>query len=182
MNGGEWLRRVAAQIVSGIGFLGAGIIFKEGLNVRGLNTAATLWCSAAIGTMCGAGLFPFAAVATGFVIAVNLLLRPLVRLIHVQSLSTTELESRYAISIICHREAEAHVRALLLRELTVNLHIQEIESENIEGTDRVEVSALVRADQRQDRALEQIIGRLSLEPRVTAARWRFEVTADAGDH
>ena len=44
---------VAAQIVSGIGFMGAGIIFKEGLNVRGLNTAATLWCSAAIGALPG---------------------------------------------------------------------------------------------------------------------------------
>ena len=40
--------RVAAQVVSGIGFLGAGVIFKEGLSVRGLNTAATLWCSAAV--------------------------------------------------------------------------------------------------------------------------------------
>jgi MgtC family len=47
--------RVAAQVVSGIGFLGAGIIFREGLNVRGLNTAATLWCSAAIGVLAGAG-------------------------------------------------------------------------------------------------------------------------------
>jgi putative Mg2+ transporter-C (MgtC) family protein len=40
--------RVAAQVLSGIGFLGAGVIFREGLNDRGLNTAATLWCSAAI--------------------------------------------------------------------------------------------------------------------------------------
>jgi putative Mg2+ transporter-C (MgtC) family protein len=39
--------RVAAQVVSGIGFLGAGLIFREGMSVRGLNTAATLWCSAA---------------------------------------------------------------------------------------------------------------------------------------
>jgi len=46
--------RVAAQVVSGIGFLGAGLIFREGLNVRGLNTAATLWCSAAIGALAGA--------------------------------------------------------------------------------------------------------------------------------
>src|SRR6202035_5274009 len=45
--------RVAAQVVSGIGFLGAGIIFREGLNVRGLNTAATLWCSAAVGLLAG---------------------------------------------------------------------------------------------------------------------------------
>lgn len=76
--------RVAAQIVSGIGFMGAGIIFKEGLNVRGLNTAATLWCSAAIGALCGAGFFFHALIATTFVIAVNAVLRPLVRLVERQ--------------------------------------------------------------------------------------------------
>jgi putative Mg2+ transporter-C (MgtC) family protein len=47
--------RIAAQVVTGIGFLGAGVIFKEGLNVRGLNTAATLWCSAAVGLLAGEG-------------------------------------------------------------------------------------------------------------------------------
>src|SRR5258706_13493926 len=56
--------RVAAQVVSGIGFLGAGLIFREGTSVRGLNTAATLWCSAAIGVPAGggqAGLCPLRA-------------------------------------------------------------------------------------------------------------------------
>jgi putative Mg2+ transporter-C (MgtC) family protein len=48
--------RVAAQVVSGIGFLGAGLIFKEGLSVHGLNTAATLRCSAAVGVVAGAKL------------------------------------------------------------------------------------------------------------------------------
>ena len=43
--------RIAAQIVSGIGFLGAGVIMRDGMNVRGLNTAATLWCSAGIGVL-----------------------------------------------------------------------------------------------------------------------------------
>ena len=57
--------RIAAQVVSGIGFLGAGLIFREGLSVRGLNTAATLWCSAAIGVLAGAGYPAHAAVATG---------------------------------------------------------------------------------------------------------------------
>ncbi len=44
---------IAAQVVSGIGFLGAGVIMREGMNIRGLNTAATLWCSAGIGVLCG---------------------------------------------------------------------------------------------------------------------------------
>lgn len=168
--------RVAAQIVSGIGFLGAGIIFKEGLNVRGLNTAATLWCSAAVGTLCGAGFYAHAALAAAFIIAVNLLLRPLVRLIGRQPIPTSEIESNYAIAIVCHGEAEAHVRALLLRDMGSVLHVRELESSNIEDSNRVEVTASVRADDRQDRLLEQIIGRLSLEPLVTSARWRFVTT------
>jgi putative Mg2+ transporter-C (MgtC) family protein len=48
--------RIAAQVVTGIGFLGAGVILREGINVHGLNTAATLWCSAMVGTLAGAGL------------------------------------------------------------------------------------------------------------------------------
>lgn len=167
--------RIAAQVVSGIGFLGAGIIFKEGLNVRGLNTAATLWCSAAVGTLCGAGFYVHAVIATAFIIGVNLLLRPLVQAIGRQPIATTELDSNYAIAIVCHGEAEAHIRALLLRDMGSTLHIRELESSNIEDSNRVEVSASVRADERQDRLLEQIIGRLSLEPLVTSARWRLEV-------
>lgn len=172
--------RVAAQIVSGIGFLGAGIIFKEGFNVRGLNTAATLWCSAAVGVMCGAGFYAHAVIATLFIISVNLLLRPLVSLIDRQPASSTENGMRYAVSIVCLGDAEAHVRALLLRDLGPLLHIQDLESSNIEDSNRVEVNAFFRADSNQDPLLEQIIGRLSLEPMVTSVRWRY-VTSDDGD-
>lgn len=63
--------RVAAQIVSGIGFLGAGAILREGVNVRGLTTAAALWVSAAIGTAVGLGYWP-AAVITGAITVITL--------------------------------------------------------------------------------------------------------------
>ena len=56
--------RVAAQIVSGIGFLGAGAILRQGLSVRGLTTAAALWVAAAIGMAAGAGFYPAALVTT----------------------------------------------------------------------------------------------------------------------
>src|SRR5438477_9322041 len=56
--------RIAGQIVSGIGFLGGGVILREGINVRGMNTAATLWCSAAIGTLAGFGHIFFAVLGT----------------------------------------------------------------------------------------------------------------------
>lgn len=82
--------RVAAQVVTGIGFLGAGIIFREGLSIHGLNTAATLWCSAAIGVLAGAGAYKAALIATIFVVAVNLLLRPIVKTIN------SKIEHHYA--------------------------------------------------------------------------------------
>jgi len=57
--------RIAAQIVTGIGFLGAGAIIRQGLSVRGLTTAATLWVAAAIGIAAGAGYYSGAVIATG---------------------------------------------------------------------------------------------------------------------
>lgn len=53
-----------ANVVVGVGFLGAGIIVKQGVHVRGLTTAATVWFAAAIGVLCGIGLWEFASVAT----------------------------------------------------------------------------------------------------------------------
>ena len=164
--------RVAAQIVSGIGFLGAGIIFREGFNVRGLNTAATLWCSASVGMLAGAGALDYAALMTGMVVFVNLALRPLVAKLNRQPIATTELRQDYAVEIVCRGRQEAHVRALMLQGFAEGgLHLMGLESENIEDTDRVQVTAEVNAEETSNAAMEAIVGRLSLEPAVTAARW-----------
>lgn len=167
--------RVAAQVVSGIGFLGAGIIFREGFNVRGLNTAATLWCAAAIGLLSGAGQYLLAVAVTAMVIFVNLALRPLSRLLDRQPLQTTELARHYAVEIVCRSAEEAHVRALMLQGFaTSGLHLTALDSANIEDSDRVEVTARVNGEGVPAASLEQIVGRLSLEPAVTAARWRMQ--------
>lgn len=73
--------RVASYVVSGIGFLGGGVILREGFNVRGLNTAATLWCSAAVGVLAASGHLVFTLIGTGTIVAVHLLGRPLGRLV-----------------------------------------------------------------------------------------------------
>src|SRR6202049_3060103 len=155
--------RIAAQVVSGIGFLGAGLIFREGLSVRGLNTAATLWCSAAVGVLAGAGYLAEAALATGFVVFVNLLLRPIVSFINRQPLTSTELEIGYLVSVTCRSPDEARVRALLLQGLAGDgLALRRLESNDVERTDRVAVTAFVTARHRVDSAVEKITGRLSL--------------------
>ena len=171
--------RVAAQVVSGIGFLGAGLIFREGLSVRGLNTAATLWCSAAIGVLAGAGYLLYATVATGFVVFVNLLLRPIVSFINRQPFTATEIETGYLVSVTCRGDDEAHIRALLLQGLaSCGLALRRLDSTNLEGTAHVAVSALVSASQRIDAEVERIVGRLSLEQTVSAARWQIEAQLD----
>jgi putative Mg2+ transporter-C (MgtC) family protein len=172
--------RVAAQVVSGIGFLGAGLIFREGLSVRGLNTAATLWCSAAIGVLAGAGFLLYATVATGFVVFVNLLLRPIVRFINRQPLTSTELEIGYLVSVTCRNQDEAHIRALLLQGLAgCGLALRRLDSNDLEGTARVVVTAFMTAHNRVDADVEKIVGRLSLEPTVSAARWQADVHLDS---
>ena len=67
--------RVAAQIVTGIGFIGGGLLFREGTQTRGINTAATLWCAAAIGTLCGLGRDAEAVSGTLLLVLANVLLR-----------------------------------------------------------------------------------------------------------
>ena len=165
--------RVAAQVVSGIGFLGAGLILREGLSVRGLNTAATIWCSAAVGILAGAGFLTYAAIATFFVLVVNLLLRPIVIFINRQPVVGGELASEYLLSVTCRHPEEAHIRALLLQGLAGSgLTLRRLDSNDVEGTDRVAVTASLSAANRVDSDVEKIIGRLSLEPTVSGAHWQ----------
>ena len=69
--------RIIGQVVTGVGFLGAGIIFKEGTTVHGLTTSATIWCSAAIGSIAALGFFIEALICVIAVLIVNLGLSPL---------------------------------------------------------------------------------------------------------
>lgn len=169
--------RVAAQVVSGIGFLGAGIILREGINVHGLNTAATLWCSAMVGTFAGGGFWAPSAAAAGFVVTTNLFLRPLVQRLNRRVLTMTDAETQYAVSLTCRNTEEAHIRSLLLHALTQSgLGLRRINSEDIAETSKVSVMAQAVAAKRNDAALEQIVGRLSLEPFIYAATWQIERT------
>ena len=69
--------RVLSQVVTGIGFLGAGVIMKDGFTIHGLNSAATVWCSAATGCLCGFGMWRQAAIAVGVILFINWILKNL---------------------------------------------------------------------------------------------------------
>ena len=71
--------RVLAQIVTGMGFLGAGVILRDGFTIHGPNSAATLWCSAAVGSMCGYGLWKESIIAVSVILFINWVLKSVER-------------------------------------------------------------------------------------------------------
>ncbi len=109
-GGNEGAAHVVAYVVSGIGFLGAGAIMKEGANVTGLNTAATLWGSGAVGACAGAGLVGEAFLAALFVLASNTLLRPVVNRLNRRPMDEEVSEAAYTVYVICRRDAQAQLR------------------------------------------------------------------------
>ncbi len=117
LAGADGAVRVVAYVVSGIGFLGAGVIMKEGMNVRGLNTAATLWSSAAVGSCAGADLVAQAVALTAFVLAANTLLRPLVNAINRAPFDERSSEATYQFKLLVDADALGDMRDLLVEKL-----------------------------------------------------------------
>ncbi|MEI8208933.1 MAG: MgtC/SapB family protein [Methylococcales bacterium] len=110
LTGHEGAVHVAAYVVSGIGFLGAGVIMKGDGNIRGLNTAATLWGAAAVGACAGADLIPEAVLSALFVLAGNTLLRPIVNAINRKPIDTAYSEVTYSVCVICDRQYQKETR------------------------------------------------------------------------
>jgi putative Mg2+ transporter-C (MgtC) family protein len=166
--------RIAAQVASGIGFLGAGVILREGLSVRGLNTAATVWCSAAVGVLAGSGFAGAAAFTAAAILGANVFLRPVARLLDRQPASAAEVEVHYRVEAICRDEEEAHVRALLLQAVAGSeVILRRLRSQNVAGEAKVAVRADLVTEGRRDRLIEQIASRLSLEPAISAVSWEM---------
>jgi putative Mg2+ transporter-C (MgtC) family protein len=166
--------RVAAQVISGVGFLGAGVLMRTGLSVHGLNTASTIWCSAAIGVLAGSGFFAAAFLGTSFVLIINIFLRPLADWIgrHAKK-ETAEHTIEYSIQLVCRERQESRVRTLLIQLLTLSpLTLHQVES--LVGQDEKDtvIKAMVSAPERNDVQVEQITSRLSLERDVIGISWK----------
>lgn len=114
--------RVAAQIVSGIGFLGAGLIFVRRDSVRGLTTAASIWVTAAVGTAAGAGLPLIAALSTGIYFVVTLGFIPIARLLPRSATAPSMIHVRYpdGHGILRDILAEVTARGFAVDELSTS--------------------------------------------------------------
>ena len=167
---------VMAYVVSGIGFLGAGVIMREEGNVRGINTAATLWASGAIGACAGADLILEACIATLFVLAANTLLRPVVSFINRQPLDTNSVEVTNSVYIITPK----HAQKIALKQFIDTLEAAGFQTQDVEvhqfGSDEVEIQAVLTATAVDGDEMDNLIATIAAKDYVNQAFWSPSTT------
>jgi len=176
LHGHDGAVHVVAYVVSGVGFLGAGVIMREGGNVRGINTAATLWCSAAVGACAGADLVLEAAIGTLFVLAANTLLRPVVDRINRQPLDSPSVEVTNTIYVIAQRERQKEALALLEHELELAHCPTRDLVMHAFGEDSVKIEAVLLATAVDGDVLEAVTRKLVAHSSITQAFWSPSTT------
>lgn len=170
LHGADGAVRVIAYVVSGIGFLGAGVIMRQEGNIHGLNTAATLWCSAAVGAAAGADLVLEAILATIFILAANTLLRPIVKVIDRRPLDE-EAELLNVIYVICDRQySKLVMEQINITLIKYNYPPKDIEVEPFGNTD-VEIEVTLIASSIDTLDTHNIIEHLNSLPQVRHAYW-----------
>jgi putative Mg2+ transporter-C (MgtC) family protein len=176
LNGNLGAASLIAYVVSGIGFLGAGVILKDGASIRGLNTAATIWASAAVGACAGAHQAPEALAVAAFILGANTLLRPLVEWINRRPLTDSETEAQYSVLATCLPTNVSDVRDLLDQVLTKHGYpISDIETQS-QGDDQVELVADLLTTSARSVELEAAVAELEQSPSVLSATWTAQAS------
>jgi putative Mg2+ transporter-C (MgtC) family protein len=168
--------RVAAQVVSGIGFLGAGVIFRDGFTVHGLNTAATLWCAAAVGVMCGIGAFPHAVMLTALVMVLNLGLRPIVFWFDRTFRPGKAAGRGVLLHVVYDVENETEMRRMVMKKLAVaGLGFRRMDQSAV--PDGLRLTLELPRDKDGEAVITRIVGMLATEAGLKSVDW--ELTEDA---
>jgi putative Mg2+ transporter-C (MgtC) family protein len=167
---------VISSVVSGIGFLGAGVIMKEGTHVRGLNTAATLWASAAVGAFAGARKPAEAVLVAIFVLAGNTLLRPLVDAINRRPINPGETEALYRVHVVCPAANVSQARDLLFEVLGMHHYpIREIETLSDRDA-QVELAAILVPTTANPADMDAMTAQITRHDTITSATWSVSAT------
>ncbi len=170
LMGNQGATQVLAYVASGVGFLGAGVILKEGMNIRGLNTAATIWCSAVTGAFAGADHPAEAFLLCAFVLAGNTFLRPLVTLIERAPIDESQTEATFELRVITDESSRDAMRDLVEERLEAAKYpardVREVERE--EG---VEIIATLAAPSVEAAELDALTDYFKTLAAVSHATW-----------
>jgi putative Mg2+ transporter-C (MgtC) family protein len=170
--------RIAAQVVCGIGFLGAGLILRDGTNVTGLSTAATIWTTAAIGVLCTLPNILFSIIVAMAIVFLHLLLHPLSAYInkvnHYNKEKHANKECVYKISIVCTEEVETDVRTHLIKTIRnkngVLLH--NLESNSTDDAN-VKIRAYITTAKQNDDIVESLLAHVGKDEGIISAGWKI---------
>ncbi|MEE8657769.1 Protein MgtC [Acetobacteraceae bacterium EV16G] len=163
--------RVIAYVVSGIGFLGAGSIIKEGANVRGLNTAATLWCSAAVGACVGSDMLAEGFLLTFFVIAGNTILRSVVRFVDRLPIRSRTIEAVYGITARTLDEQVSSVVQKLQTRLEADDYVVGKLTVREDGADHSEIDFNLLTSSNDIDVLKKIVSEMADDPEISEISW-----------
>lgn len=160
--------RIASQIVCGIGFLGAGVILKDGLRVRGLTTAATLFCDAAIGTLCANGYLIEATLGTAVILFSNIVLRYLNSAIN-KRVHEKNIYEDYHLEINCSKKEiisiKNDVNLFIKKNSKLDFELKEMNIVNTKDKNVINIEIEIRKTQKE--YLEELINSIYAKYSIT---------------
>lgn len=164
--------RVASYVVSGVGFLGGGVILRDGLNVRGIDTAATLWCSAAVGVLAGTGYPAEAVVGALLILGLNVVFRPLARWIDAK-VRAAGGETVYRMKVVCQGRQRNEVRDEVRRrvEARPKWQVGDLKVKHSKRRKRGVIEVSITLPNRDDKAVADLEDDLELRTGVMAVEW-----------
>lgn len=170
------LSRIPSGIVSGIGFLGAGVMIKEGLNIRGLNTAATIWATSAVGVLCCSANIWFAVIAGAAIVLCHIIFHPLSKFVtntRYNKVDNSFAERLYSISVIVSDDAAPEMREKLMlaikNEKSLLLHNLETREND---DDNMKIKAIVSSVDKDESRIEKIITIIGVDMSVVQSGWK----------
>lgn len=174
--------RIAAQVVCGIGFLGAGLIIRDGTNIRGLSTAATIWATAAIGILCTVDNIFYSVIVAVAIVFLHLILHPLSSLIdkkrhyNKDKERARNIECLYKISIRCFEDFEIDIRSHLIKTIRDKNDVLLHNLESIDADDndsKIKIRAYITTVKRNDDLVESIMASIAKDEGIISAGWKI---------
>ncbi|HZZ01199.1 MAG TPA: MgtC/SapB family protein [Candidatus Baltobacteraceae bacterium] len=155
MNAGD-TTRIVAGVVTGVGFIAGGVILKSGSNISGLNTAATMWATAAVGALAGFGLWWESTAAAATIVVLNLVLQPVADAIDARAKHMQKTDMQYRLTVVCAPDSQSSVsRAILQTISSSDLMLQSLTKTRVNGA-FFELVADIVSPRIADETLEQL--------------------------
>lgn len=164
--------RIAAAVVTGIGFLGGGVIVRDGFTIKGLTTAATMWCASAVGVSVATGYLLEAVAATVLIILVNFAMRPLSQRIRMMQANKPSQAYQYHLVVACEKEMLMHVRIALGQIAEGSrLVLRTLDEMPSLKPETARFALLLQSDREDSREVERVLSAALAQPGVISAAW-----------